>query len=130
MQIEAPIHKKTYKHYRPKKIFEKNWQGVHLAEGEIPCRCANIALRNNLACPEIFGVYNIFFHNYHISYRLFAFFSEISRRISNRSGIFFCIYKIIKMNNLVVSITLAKKTPKVSQVMGLFLEKLETFKTF
>ena len=34
------------------------------------------------------------------------------------------------MYNLVISITLANKTPKVSQIMGLFLEKLETFKAF
>ena len=31
---------------------------------------------------------------------------------------------------LVISITLANKEPKVSQIMGFFLEKLETFWTF
>ena len=129
MQIEAPIHKKNIQAFLARNIFRKKWQGVHPEEGEIPCRCANIALRKNLACPEIFGVYNVFFHNYHISYRLFDFFPETCRRISNRSGNLFYI-KIIKMYNLVISITLAKKTPKVSQVMGLFLEKLEKFKTF
>ena len=34
------------------------------------------------------------------------------------------------MCNHVISITLANKTPKVPKIMGLFLEKLETFKTF
>ena len=34
------------------------------------------------------------------------------------------------MCNLVISITLANKTPKAYQIMGLFLEKLETFKNF
>ena len=51
------------------------------------------------------------------------------RGISNGSGNLF-ISKIIKMYNLVISKNLANKTPKVSQLMGLFLEKLETFKTF
>ena len=74
MQIEAPLQKKTYKHFLPK-IFLKNWQGVPPAEGEIPYRCASIALWKVLACLEMFGVYNIYFPNYHISYRLFAFFS-------------------------------------------------------
>ena len=44
-------------------------------------------------------------------------------------GIFF-ISKIIKMHNFVISKTLANKAPKVSRIMGLFLEKLKTFITF
>ena len=34
------------------------------------------------------------------------------------------------MYNLVISITLENKTPKVPQIIGLFLEKLEKLKTF
>ena len=58
-----------------------------------------------------------------------AFFLKCAEEFQIDLGIFF-ISKIIKMYNLIITITLAKETTKVSQVMGLFLEKLETFKTF
>ena len=107
MQIEASIQKKTYKHYLPKTL----------------CRCASLAVRKVLACPNFFGVYNIFFQI--TTYRIgsLPFFPEMCRGISNRSGnqnVYFVVIKI----------TLGNKTPKVSKIMGLFLEKLETFKTF
>ena len=35
--------------------------GVPPAEGEIPCKCASIALRKVLACPEIFVCITYFF---------------------------------------------------------------------
>ena len=65
--------------------------GVPPVEGEIPCKCASIAHRKVLACPEILGVYNLFFLNYHIYYRLLAFFPEMCGGVSNRSVIFFYI---------------------------------------
>ena len=104
MQIEAPIQKKTYKHFAL-------------------CRCASIAVQKVLACPHFFGVYNIFFLT--TTYRIgsLPFYPEMCRGISNRSGnqnVYFVVIKI----------TLGNKTPKVSKIMGLFLEKLETFKTF
>ena len=111
-------------------IIKKKWQWVPPAEGEIFCKCASIALQKVLACPEIFVVYNIFLPNYHMSYRLFAFFPEMCGGISNKSRNIFFISKVIKIFNLVISITLANKEPKVSQIMGLFLEMLETIKTF
>ena len=106
MLIEAPIQKK--KHYLPKTL----------------CRCASIAVRKVLACPKNFGVYNIFFLT--TTYRIGSlpfFFPEMCKGSSNRSGnqnVYF----------VVINITLGHKTPKVSKSMGLFLEKLETFKTF
>ena len=58
--------------------------------------------------------------NYHIYYRLFAFFLKCEEEFQIDLG----------MLNLVISITLENKAPKVSQIIGLFMEKLDTFKTF
>ena len=112
-----------------KKNLNKKMAGGTPAEKEILCKCASIALRKVLACQEILVVYSMFLPNNHISYRLYALFAEMCGGISNRSGNLFYI-KNYQMHNLVTSITLANKAPKGSQIMGLFLEKLETFITF
>ena len=90
MRIETPIQKKVQSFLAKKNLIKKIAEGT-LDRGKITCKCASIALQKVLACPEILGVYNIFLPNYHISYRLFAFFPEMCGGISNRSGIFFYI---------------------------------------
>ena len=78
MRIEAPIQKQNIKaFFVEKKIKIKKMAGGTPAEKEIPCKCASIALRKVLACPEILVVYSMFLPNNHISYRLFALFPEI-----------------------------------------------------
>ena len=113
-----------------KNILKKIGQGVPPAQEEKPFKCASIALQKVLACAIFFWMYNIFFPNYHISYWLFALFLEMSIGISNRSSNLFYIKKIIKKFNLVISITLANKTQKVSELMGFISGKARNIQDF
>ena len=63
------------------------------AEGEIPYRCASIALRKVLACPTNFGVYNIFFLTTTYLIGSLPFFLKCAEEFQIDLGIFFIYIK-------------------------------------
>ena len=108
MQIEAPIHKKTYKHFLPRT--KKNCRGYPRQREKYLAGALALLSGKFWLFQKFLGCITYFFPKYHVSYRLYAFFPEMCRGISNRSCNF--LSKIIKTYILVISITLAKKNTK------------------
>ena len=111
------------------KHFFFKWQGVLPAEGEIPCRGASIALRKVLLVQKFLGYITYFFLTTIYIIGSSPLFLKCAEEFQIDVGIFF-ISKIIKMYNLVISIILANKTPKVSQIMGFFSGKAGNIQDF